>query len=155
MGEKQFMTTNKVFRIAYTIGKMGCPFSDMPVECDVHTLNGVDIGTTLHSDKSCQAILDHIGQEMRSKICEVIINDDLTKISVIIDESTSVSKKSALMIYIKVCLPDTVETVEVENTTFYLDIVELDNQGVECIFKTLMNCLERHGFTLQSDLLCL
>ena len=126
MGEKQFMTTNKVFRIAYTIGKMGRPFSDMPVECDVHTLNGVDIGTTLQSDKSCQAILDHIGQEMRSKICKVIINDVLTKIS---DESTSVSKKSALIIYIKVCLPDTVETVEVETTTFYLDIVELDNQG--------------------------
>ena len=29
-----------------------------------------------------------------------------------------------------------------ETTTFYLDIVELDNQGAECIFKTLMNCLK-------------
>lgn len=44
--------------------------------------------------------------------------------SVIIDESTSISTKSALIIYLKVCLPD-----KVDPTTFYLDIVELENQG--------------------------
>ena len=132
MSEKQFITTNRVFRIAYKIGKMGRPFSDMPVECDEHILNGIDIGTTLQSDKSCQAIIDHIGQEMRSKICKMIIND----------ESTSVSKKSALIIYIKVCLP--------EPTTIFLDIVELvDGQGAESIFNSLMKCLDKHGFTLE------
>ena len=31
----------------------------MPTECDVSILNGVDIGTTLQSDKSCHAILDY------------------------------------------------------------------------------------------------
>ena len=141
MSEKQFIATNRVFCIAYKIGKMGHPFSDMPVECDVHILNGIDIGTTLQSDKSFQAIIDHIGQEMRSKIRKMIINDD-TKVSVIIDESTSISKKSALIIYIKVCLP--------EPTTIFLDIVELvDGQGADSIFNSLMKCLDKHGFTLE------
>lgn len=67
MNEKQFASTKKLFRIAYKIGKLGRPFSDMPTECDVSILNGVDIGTTLQSDKSCRAILDHIGHEMRFK----------------------------------------------------------------------------------------
>ena len=67
MNEKQFGSTKKLFTIAYKIGKLGRPFSDMPTECDVSNLNGVDIGTTLQSDKSCRAILDHIGHEMWSK----------------------------------------------------------------------------------------
>ena len=50
MNEKQFASTKKLFRIAYKIGTLGHPFSDMPTECDVSTLNGVDIGKTLQSD---------------------------------------------------------------------------------------------------------
>lgn len=46
MNEKQFGSTKKLFRIAYKIGKLGRPFSDMPTECDVSSLNGVDIDTT-------------------------------------------------------------------------------------------------------------
>lgn len=137
--EKQFASTRKLFRIAYKIGKLGRPFSDMPVECDVSILNGVDIGCTLQSDKSCRAIIDHIGCEMRFKVCKMAIDSD-TKMSIIIDESTTISKKSALIVYIKVCLP--------EPTTLFLDIIELDNQGAECIFTTLMECLDMYGFTL-------
>ena len=139
MNEKQFASTKKLFRIAYKIGKLGHPFSDMPTECDVSILNGVDIGTTLQSDKSCRAILNHIGHEMQFKICKIVIDSD-TKMSIIIDESTTISKKSALIIYIKVCLP--------EPTTFFLDIIELDDLGAECIFSTLMECLDMYGFTL-------
>ena len=77
----------------------------MPTECDVSILNGVDFGTTLQSDKSCHAILDHIANELRSKICKIVI-DSNTKIAIIIDESTTISKKSALIIYVKASLPD-------------------------------------------------
>ena len=59
----------------------------MPTECDVSTLNGVDIGTNLQSDKSCCAILVHIGHEMWFKICKMVIDSD-TKMPIIIDEST-------------------------------------------------------------------
>ena len=47
MNEMHFASTNKLFRLAYRIGKLGRPFSDMPTECDVSILNGVDIDTTL------------------------------------------------------------------------------------------------------------
>ena len=94
------------------------------------------------------AILDHIGHEMQSKICKMVIDSD-TKMSIIIDESTTISKKSALIIYIKVCHP--------EPTTFFHDIIELDDQGAECIFSTLMKCLDMYGFTshvLSEKLIC-
>ena len=53
-------------------------------------------------------------------------------------------KKSALIIYIKTCLPDSTSPV-----TLFLDLVELQNQGAECIYTTLMECLNVHGFTLE------
>ncbi len=146
--KNRFTTTNNLFRVAYKIGKMGRPFMDLPVECDVQKLNGVDIGTTLQSDKSCQAVVEHIGIEMRSKVCNLILNGNSTKLSIIIDESTSISKASVLIIYIKVCLPNG-EALEMVPCTFYLDIVELDNQGAEFIVNSPMKCLEEHGFTQQ------
>lgn len=146
--EKRFFSTNNLFRVVYKIGKLGRPFTDLPVECDIQKLNGVDIGSTLQSDKSCQALLEHIGQEMRVKVCKLIISNDDVKISVMVDESTSISKKSALIVYIKACLPEE-SFVETQPCTFYLDLVELDGQGAECIFTSLMKCLNGHGFTIQ------
>ena len=64
MNKSHFSATEKLFRIAYKIGKTGRPFTDLPVDCDIHVLNGVDIGRTLQSDKSCHNVCDHIGKEM-------------------------------------------------------------------------------------------
>ena len=72
-----------------------------------------------------------------------------TKIAIIINESTTISKKSALIIYVKASLPDPI--------TFYLDTIELDHKGAECIFSTLMKCVDMYGFTsslLSEKLLC-
>ncbi|XP_065891820.1 E3 SUMO-protein ligase KIAA1586-like [Dysidea avara] len=81
---------------------------------------------TLQSDKLCHNICEHIGNEMRTKIYE----------------ATTVSKKSALVVYIKTCLSGTVEPV-----TFYLDLIELPGQDAESIYKTLLKCLESYGFS--------
>ena len=73
------------------IAKTGRPFTDLPVDCDIHILNGVEIGRTLQSDKSCHKVCDHIGHEMRARICKEIIETG-SKLSVLIDEATSISK---------------------------------------------------------------
>ena len=86
--------------------------------------------------------------EMRFEICKMVLDSD-TKMSIIIYESTTISKKSALIIYIKVCFP--------EPTTFFLDIIELNDQEAECIFSTLMECCDMYEFTshVQSEkLIC-
>ena len=116
MNKSRFSATEKLFRIAYKIAKTGRPFTDLPIDCDIHMLNGVDIGRTLQSDKSCHNICDHIGNEMRTKLCKIII-DSKSKISVLIDEATSFSKKSGLIVYIKTCLPESLNPV-----TFLLDL---------------------------------
>ena len=90
LNEKHFAATNKIFHIAYKIAKVGRPFTDMPIDCDVQMLNGVELGRTLQSDKSCHDICQHIGNEMRSKLCRLIIESN-SKFSILIDESTSIS----------------------------------------------------------------
>ena len=52
LNEKHFAATNKIFRIAYKIAKVGHPFTDMPIDCNAQMLNGVELGRTLQSDKS-------------------------------------------------------------------------------------------------------
>ena len=142
MKKSHFSATEKLFRIAYKIAKTGRPFTDLPVDCDIHVLNGVDIGRTLQSDKSCHKVCDHIGNEMRARICKIIIESG-SKISVLIDEATSISKKSTLIVYIKTCFSESIEPI-----TFYLDLIELPEQNAECIYTTLLQCLEVHGFTV-------
>ena len=95
----------------------------------------------MQSDKSCHKVCDYIGHEMRARICKVIIENG-SKISVLIDEATSINKKSNLIVYIKTCFSDSLEPV-----TFYLDLIELPEQNAECIYTTLIQCLEVHGFT--------
>ena len=99
LDEKMRERLIKLFRIA---GKTGRPFTDLPVDCDINVLNGVDIGQTLQSDKSCHNVCDCIGKEMRARICKIIIESE-SKISVLSDEATSISKRSTLIILIKTC----------------------------------------------------
>lgn len=97
----------------------------------------VDIRSTHQTDKTYRAIVDHIGHEVRFKICKIAVASE-TKMSTIVDKSTTISKNSALMVSIKIWLPIP--------TTIFLDIIELDDQGPECIFTTLMECLGVYGF---------
>ena len=56
--------TENLFQIAYKIAKTVVPITDLPADCDIHILNGVDIGRTLQSDKSCHKVCDYNGHEM-------------------------------------------------------------------------------------------
>lgn len=96
----QFETTEKIFRTAYFIAKNQRPYVDMPKLVDLQVLNGISMDRVLQSDKSCATIIDHIANEMRIKMCKYIIENN-RKLCIIVDESTTLSKKTMLVICLR------------------------------------------------------
>jgi len=76
---------------------------------------------------------------MREKVLKKIVISG-SKISVLVDESTSLSNKSALVVYLRVVIEDIVETI-------FLDLVELQGTTAIDIYDELLRCMKAHGFT--------
>ena len=87
---KDVCTTEKIFRSVYH-----------PEICQLQRLNGIDLGVTLHSRYSATAIVETISHVMRGNLCRFITGHQM-KISVLLDESSTVSRKSAMVVYIRV-----------------------------------------------------
>jgi len=128
--KSKFSTTEKVFRTVYKIVKTQRPFVDLPNEIDLQVLNGINMGNILHSDKTYADIALHIASEMKKIICQNIILTK-TKISILIDESTTLSKLTTLVV---VCA--FIEDFPGEPYTFNLDLIELPNTSAETIIIT-------------------
>ncbi|XP_050065588.1 E3 SUMO-protein ligase KIAA1586-like [Aphis gossypii] len=92
----QFESTVRVFNTVYNIIKKTRPFTDLPYDIELQKSNGLDMGRILHSDHACADISSHIATEMRAKITQFLIQNN-SKISILIDEATSVSKKTCLV----------------------------------------------------------
>jgi hypothetical protein len=121
MNAKHVETTIRVFRTMYTIAKQNRPFTDLPVVIELQELNGLNMGRVLHSNFSCANIVDHISKEMMNKIAQYIIEHNI-KISVMVDESTTVSRKSVLVIRLRCTLNE-----DDPPLSFFWDLVELEN----------------------------
>ncbi|KAK9693494.1 protein of unknown function (DUF4371) [Popillia japonica] len=103
-------------------------------------MNGVDIGVGLHSRFSATEIINHISDELKKRITHQIKSIS-GKISILIDESTSLSDKSTLIVYLK-C-----ETSkDLPPNVLFLDLIELPNQTADSIFEALLGCLKKYGF---------
>ena len=96
-------TTTKVFRTVYNIVKKNRPFADLPSEVDLQEMNGVSMGQILHSNVSATNITIHIAREMKERVARKLI-DESRKFSLLIDESTTLSGKTALIIYLRLAL---------------------------------------------------
>ncbi|XP_015277122.1 PREDICTED: uncharacterized protein KIAA1586-like [Gekko japonicus] len=136
--EREVKITKKVFRTAYNVARKNQPFSDFEADIDLLELNGVDVGTILHSAASCAHIVDHIGSEMRSTLIEKIL-DSKSKLSLILDESTTVGRESVLIVYLRAYI----EKVRMEDPVdHFISLIELDDVTADGIFKSLMSALE-------------
>ncbi|XP_040069819.1 E3 SUMO-protein ligase KIAA1586-like [Ixodes scapularis] len=133
--------TKKIFRIAYKQAKNCRPFSDFSDEIDVQTANGVDLGRILHTNVSCASIVDHIGNEMQKSMCRALIEDG-AKFSVLIDESTTVSKHSTLIVYLRS------DFGHLQPITVFLDLVEVTDGTAAGIKEALLTCLSSHGLSM-------
>jgi hypothetical protein len=137
--DKYQSATEKVFRVAYFIANNNRPYSDLPKLIDCHVLNGVNMGVILHSDKSCQSIINSIAGDMRKKVCDEIISAN-SKFSVLVDESTSLSTQTCLVIHIRAVLSG-------KPTNLFLDLVELTNTDSKSIAQAITDCLNGNGFS--------
>ncbi|KAG0419175.1 hypothetical protein HPB47_004292 [Ixodes persulcatus] len=116
--------TKKIFRIAYKQAKNCRPFSDFSDEIDVQTANGVDIGN-----------------EMQKSMCRALIEVG-AKFSVLIDESTTVSKHSTLIVYLRS------DFGHLQPVTVFLDLVEVTDGTAAGIKEALLTCLSSHGLSM-------
>lgn len=138
--QHQETATTKIFRTVYHIAKLTRPFSDHDDLVELQQLNGVDLGTCLHSRHSATAIINHIAVNMRKQMVQRLLRDS-TKISVLIDESTSLSKKSAMVVTIRAGIG------EADPLFIFLDLVELEGQTAALVLDSLLFCLKQHGFS--------
>ncbi|KAI6656153.1 hypothetical protein LOD99_1486 [Oopsacas minuta] len=85
--------TQKVIRTAYYIAKNDKPYSNHPDLIELQTLNGANLGMCLYSRSTATVMIDMIASEMCRKICNRILEVD-GKISILVDESTTISNKT-------------------------------------------------------------
>lgn len=102
------------------------------------------MGNILHSDKTCADIAIHLVTEMKKIICKDIILDK-KKLSILVDESTTFSRKTTLVVVLRTFL----ETFPGEPYTFNVDLIELCSTSAEQITIALLDCLNKHGFDQQ------
>lgn len=140
MRTDEIETTKRVFRTAYYIAKSDRPFSDHQGLLELQEANGCDMGHGLKSRFSATEIVKLVAQEMRRKACSKIIEIQ-GKISVLIDEATSISNKSTCIVYLK-C-----ETDKLSNPHFmFLDLVEIADQSAATITDAVLKCMKNYGF---------
>lgn len=139
--EAKNKTLEKVFRIAYKVAKKNQSFNDFKDEINVQELNGLDTGYLLHSANACVNIVSHIANEMRKSLIDNIVNSKY-KILLLIDELTTVSNTTTLMVIVRVVLPDLSAPVSI-----FLDLIELSDVTAGGILNSLMSLLERLGLS--------
>jgi hypothetical protein len=138
--------TESVFRTAYYLTKSNRPFTDYPNLIELQELNGVDCGKILHSRYNATEIVNCIADEMKSILLKEIISNE-SKIAVVIDESTTLCRKSCLVVYLKA----SVSSFEHEPELIFLDLIELPSQKSETITTVLLQTL--HACGLSEDFL--
>uniref|UniRef100_A0A674I1Z1 DUF4371 domain-containing protein n=1 Tax=Terrapene triunguis TaxID=2587831 RepID=A0A674I1Z1_9SAUR len=136
--EKNIAITSKIFNIVYSLVKRNRPMSDMEDEVELQIKNETDLGNCLHSRFLAIRIVAHIAELIRKQIFSKIIKNN-SKICIIINEASTISSKTVLVILIKCELQDS-------SPTIFLDLVELDSTKAENIYSALRNMLTDTGF---------
>lgn len=114
------------------------PYSDHDDLINLQEINGMDLGNILHSRYSATNIINHIANTMRKQLVSKIVSLN-SKLSVLIDESTSLSNKTTLIVYLKTYLGG-------NNPEYvFLDLCELQSQNAEQIEKQLLDTLQLNG----------
>ncbi|CAI9718296.1 Hypothetical predicted protein [Octopus vulgaris] len=102
--------------------------------------NGIDIRIRLRSCTSATKIINGISINMKMKICQ-LLEQIIGKLSVLIEESTSMSIKIALKVYLS-CESGK----EVDPYFMVLSLIELPDQKTATISKHLLSCFINHEF---------
>jgi hypothetical protein len=141
LSENEHLETCKIFRTAYHIAKNDRPYTDHPDLVTLQHLNGIEMGRLLQSNVVCCDIIEHISGSMRASLVKSMLSSRC-HFAVLIDESTSLSQLSCLVVYIR-----TTFDLACGPVTFFFDLVELAATNAEGIETALLQCLTEHGLT--------
>lgn len=86
-------------------------------------------------------IISHASDEIKKRIANQIL-EVAGILSVLIDESTGLGRKSTLIVHLK-C---EVTKEDFPHFFLFLDLVELSDQTSKTVAETLLDCLRKHGF---------
>ena len=136
MNKRYIASTCRVFNAG--LAKRCRPFSDIEDEIELQIRNGIDMGAGLYSWKTAVKIVDHIAKNIKSEIFTKIIAENL-KICVIVDKASTKSNIPVLIIFLKI------EDCAVSPMIFF-DLVELEGQGAEQRYASLLMSLHDGGF---------
>lgn len=143
--QKKIEITSRVFRTAYLCCLRYDAFTAHTEFLHLQEMNGIDVGQNLFSDHSCRNIIGYIALKMRTKMLDYILTGTDSTFSLMFDESTSVSTKTCLILYIRISYAG-------EVCNFFVDLIELQNQTGEEIASTVLHSLENMGFS--KEILC-
>jgi hypothetical protein len=104
--------------------------------------NGTDMGSILHYRHYCTEMVKVIARDKRQKLYSTLVQAD-SKFALTIDESTALSKKSALIVYLRFA-------IEGEINSVFIHLIELDAQDSETITKSIVALLT-HKCNMSSD----
>ncbi|XP_023446564.3 E3 SUMO-protein ligase KIAA1586 homolog isoform X3 [Dasypus novemcinctus] len=135
---KNIDSTIKVFNTVYNLVKHNRPLSDIEGAIELQEKNGEV--NCLNTRYSATRIAEHIAKEMKMKIFKNIIEEN-AKVCVIIDEASTVSKKSTLVIYLQCAVHSAPVPI-----MLFVALKELVSTTAECIFNTLLATLNDCGF---------
>ncbi|XP_039618182.1 E3 SUMO-protein ligase KIAA1586-like [Polypterus senegalus] len=139
MTESYMKETEAVFRTAYHLAKRNRPFADHESLMELQELNGIKMGSVLHSCYSATQIIEHVANEMKKKIVSSIIASS-SKLAVLVDETSSLNRKAVMTVSVKA-------SFEENSPEFiFLELVELENQRADGIAEALLSCLTNAGF---------
>lgn len=115
--KEKILATCKVFNVAYTCVKEELAYVKHSALVELMEKNGLGQMNMLVSDHACSDITTHIANSMRTALVQHI-NTSEYPFSLMVDESTTLSGKTALVIYVRI-------PVENEVCNLFFSLVEL------------------------------
>lgn len=99
MSETVINSNMRIFQTAYCLAKHHRPFLQFEELIKLQKINGLDMGSSLHSRITASRIINVIAKEMRQRLITHLIESN-SKFTIMIDESTTLSTKCTLILYI-------------------------------------------------------
>lgn len=135
--KEEQIVTERIFRTAYHLAKQNKAFYEFEKNINLQILNGLDMGKILHSNVSAMNIVNHISQSMQKSLSKTIVDEKL-KFSLILDESTSLSNISCLILYLRTQLSGMENPVNL-----FLSLKELQETNANGLLNSLLSELDR------------
>ena len=128
--DKKHQQTIRIFQSTCVTAKEDLSFKAHPKLCELHHLNGTDMGIKPFFGHASQNIIQFLAKEMNQELITYSFGFECPKFSIIVDESTTISNRTVLICYVIVVIMREIQNV-------LLELCELDETLASDIAKAL------------------